>query len=79
MSIILLVVIGVAAGFIASKLMKAELSMVETIAIGLLGAVVGGLILRALIAVSGIGFGLVGAIAGACLMIWLYERYFRRR
>ena len=44
MSILLLAVIGVAAGFIASKIMQTELSMVETIAIGLLGAVIGGFI-----------------------------------
>lgn len=79
MSILLLAVIGVAAGFIASKVMKTELSMVETIAIGLLGAVIGGFLLRALITVSSFVFGLVGAVLGACLLIWLYQRYFRGR
>lgn len=76
-SIVLLAIIGVAAGFIASKVMKVPLSLPETIAIGVLGAIVGGLVLRTLIAVSGALFGLIGAIAGACLLIWLYQRYFR--
>lgn len=76
-SILLMAVIGVAAGFIATRVMRVELSAVETVAVGLLGAVVGGFLLRALVAVSGLAFGLVGAVAGACVLIWLYQRYFR--
>lgn len=78
-SIILLAIIGVAAGFIATKVMRVEISMMETIAIGVLGAIVGGLVVRALIAVSGAAFGLVGAVLGACLLLWLYQRVFRGR
>ncbi|MEM7522522.1 MAG: GlsB/YeaQ/YmgE family stress response membrane protein [Pseudomonadota bacterium] len=79
MNVILLAIIGVAAGFVASKVMRTNLSMLETVAVGLLGAVIGGLVLRALIAVSGAAFGFVGAVVGACLLIWLYTRYFGRR
>ena len=79
MSVLFLIVVGVAAGFIASKVMKTELSLVETIAIGVLGAVIGGFVLRALIAAGSLIFGLVGAVVGACLLIWLYQRYFRGR
>lgn len=79
MPILLLAVVGVAAGFIAAKLMRVELSAFETIAIGLLGAVIGGVLLRLLIAASSFGYGLVGAVAGACLLIWAYQRWFRRR
>lgn len=79
MHIVLLAVIGVAAGFIATRLMRVELSAVETVAVGLLGAVVGGLLLRTLMVVSGLAFGLIGAVAGACLMIWLYLRFVKRR
>ena len=78
-SILLLAIVGVAAGFIATKVMKVQLSLAETVAIGLLGAVIGGLVLRALIAVSGVAFGLVGAVIGACALLWLYQRYFGRR
>lgn len=76
--IVLLALVGVAAGFIASKVMKVNLSTAETIAIGVLGAIVGGVVLRVLIAASSIVFGLVGAIVGACLLIWLYQRYLRK-
>lgn len=79
MPILLLAVVGVAAGFIAAKLMRVELSAFETIAIGLLGAVIGGVLLRLLVAASSLGYGLVGAVAGACLLIWAYQRWFRRR
>ena len=77
-AILLLALIGVAAGVIATRVMRVNLSTAETIAIGLLGAVVGGLVLRALIAVSGFLGGFVGAVIGACALLWLYQRYFRR-
>lgn len=79
MSVLFLIIIGVAAGFIASKVMKTDLSLVETIAIGVLGAIIGGLVLRGLIAAGSLIFGLVGAIVGACILIWLYQRYFKGR
>ena len=79
MSVLFLIIIGVAAGFIASKVMKTDLSLVETIAIGVLGAIVGGLVLRALIAAGSLIFGLVGAVVGACILIWLYQRYVKGR
>ncbi len=79
MGVLFLIIIGVAAGFIASKVMKTDLSLVETIAIGVLGAIIGGVILRMLIAAGSLIFGLVGAVVGACILIWLYQRYFKGR
>ncbi len=79
MSVLFLIILGVAAGFIASKVMKTDLSVVETIAIGVLGAIIGGLVLRGLIAAGSLIFGLVGAVVGACILIWLYQRYFKGR
>ena len=79
MAIPFLIIIGVAAGFIASKVMKTNLSLVETIAIGILGAIIGGLVLRGLIVAGSMIFGLVGAVAGACVLIWLYQCYVKGR
>jgi uncharacterized membrane protein YeaQ/YmgE (transglycosylase-associated protein family) len=79
MAIPFLIIIGVAAGFIASKVMKTNLLLVETIAIGILGAIIGGLVLRGLIVAGSMIFGLVGAVAGACVLIWLYQRYVKGR
>lgn len=77
--ILFLAIIGVAAGFVASKVMKTNLSMWETIAVGLLGAVIGGVLLRFVIALSGAAFGFLGAVLGACALIWLYQRFFGAR
>ena len=79
MSFLFLIVIGVAAGFIASKVMKTDLSLIETIAIGVRGAIIGGLVLRGLIAAGSLIFGLVGAVIGACILIWVYQRYLKGR
>lgn len=78
MSILLLALVGVAAGFFASRIMRTRLSTLETVAVGLIGAVVGGILLRVLVAASALVFGLIGAVLGACLTIWLYQRYLRR-
>ncbi|MFV0472752.1 MAG: GlsB/YeaQ/YmgE family stress response membrane protein [Pikeienuella sp.] len=75
MAALLLILVGLAAGLIASKVMKVELSLVETLALGVLGALVGGFALRLLLAASSVLLALVGAVAGACLMIWLYRRW----
>ena len=73
MSIVLLVIIGAAAGFIATRLMRIEADIITTIAIGIFGALIGGLVLRLLVTVMGAVAGLVGAILGALLLIWLWQ------
>ncbi|MEE4346725.1 MAG: GlsB/YeaQ/YmgE family stress response membrane protein [Paracoccaceae bacterium] len=75
MAVIWLLIIGAAAGFIATRLMRIEADIVTTIVIGMVGALIGGLVLRALLAVMGIGAGLVGAILGSLLLIWLWQLY----
>lgn len=75
MPIIALIVIGIAAGFLATRLMKIDTDIPTTIAIGIAGALVGGFALRALVMVSGWVGGLVGAVLGAMALIWLWRRY----
>lgn len=79
MSVIWLLIIGAAAGFIATRLMRIEADIITTVVIGMLGALIGGLVLRALLAVMGFGAGLVGAILGALLLIWLWQLYTGRK
>ena len=79
MAVIWLLIIGAAAGFIATRLMRIEADIITTIVIGMVGALIGGLVLRALLAVMGFGAGLVGAILGALLLIWLWQLYTARR
>jgi uncharacterized membrane protein YeaQ/YmgE (transglycosylase-associated protein family) len=77
MGVILLIIVGAAAGFIATRMMKIETNIFVTIAIGVLGALLGGLILRLLGAMLGMAFGFIGAIAGAVLLIWFWQTYLK--
>ena len=78
MSVVWLIIIGAAAGFLATRVMRVELGLVQTMALGIAGAVIGGLVLRLLIAVTGALAGLVGAVLGAMLLLWLWQVYNRR-
>lgn len=79
MPILVLIIIGAAAGFIATRLMKIEADLITTIAIGIFGALIGGLVLRILLAITGFAAGFVGAVLGAMVLIWLWQRYGPRR
>ena len=79
MSIIYLIIIGAAAGFLATRLMRVQTDTVTTVAIGIFGALIGGLILRFLLVVTGLLAGFVGAVLGAALLIWVYQTYIAKR
>lgn len=78
MGIIWLVIIGAAAGFLATRLMKMETDIITTVAIGIGGALVGGLVLHLLLKALGMASGLIGAVLGSLLLIWIWKTYFRR-
>lgn len=78
MGIIAVIIIGAAAGFLATRLMKLEADIPTTMFIGVIGALIGGLVLRLLISIMGWLAGFVGAVLGALLVIWLWQRYVRR-
>lgn len=79
MSVVFLLIIGAAAGFLATRLMRIEADIPTTIAIGMAGALVGGLLLRFLLTVMGMFAGLVGAVLGALVLIWLWQQYQARK
>lgn len=79
MGIIALIIIGAAAGFLATRLMKIDADVPTTVAIGIFGALVGSLVLRVLLTISGWMAGFVGAVLGAMLLIWLWQTYGPRR
>ena len=79
MVVVYLVIIGAAAGFLATRLMKIEADIVTTIAIGIAGALVGGLVLQFLLAMMGLLAGFVGAVIGALALIWLYQTYIAKK
>lgn len=75
MPVLFLIIIGAAAGFLATRLMKWDADVITTVAIGVFGALVGGLILRLLLLITGIAAGFVGAVLGAMALIWLWRIY----
>lgn len=77
MGIVLLIIIGAAAGFLATRLMRWEADIPTTIVIGVAGALLGGFALRALLMMAGWMAGFVGALMGALLLIWLWQRFAR--
>jgi len=77
MNIIFLIIIGAAAGFLATRLMKVDTNVPTTIAIGVLGALIGGLVLRFLLMLTGFAAGFIGAVLGAMLLIWVYKTYIK--
>lgn len=78
MPILFLIIIGAAAGFLATRVMHVKTDVVTTVAIGIFGALIGGLILRFILMLTGIAFGFVGAVLGAMLLIWIYRTYIQK-
>lgn len=77
MPLVALLVVGVAVGFLATRILKVDLDTPSTIALGVLGALVGGLTLRWLTMLAGIGAGFVGALLGALLLIWAWKTWIK--
>lgn len=74
MSVVFLVIIGAAAGFLATRLMRVEADIPTTMVIGIAGALIGGFVLRALLTVMGMLAGFVGAVLGALALIWIWQK-----
>lgn len=83
MSIIAWIILGLIAGFIASKIVnKAGEGFLLDIILGIVGAVVGGWLFRTLgmPGVTGLNvYSLIVAIAGAVVFLLVYHLLFRRR
>jgi uncharacterized membrane protein YeaQ/YmgE (transglycosylase-associated protein family) len=77
--VIFLMVIGAAAGFIATRIMKLQTDIPTTIVIGMGGALIGGFGLRSLAFLAGWLGGLVGAVLGAMALIWFWKTYLSGR
>ncbi len=76
--VLYLIIIGAGAGFLATRIMKIDADLLTTVGIGILGAVIGGVVLRFLAAVFGMAAGFVGAILGALFLIWAWQTYIKR-
>jgi uncharacterized membrane protein YeaQ/YmgE (transglycosylase-associated protein family) len=74
-AILFFVIIGAAAGFLATRFMRVQTDVPTTIVIGIVGALIGWLALRILLAVTGWMLWAVGAVLGAVAVIWLWQTY----
>ncbi len=74
MSIVLFIIIGAVVGLLAMRRLRNESSALTIIVLGMAGALIGGLLLRALVSVA----GLAGAAVGALLLIMAWQVYIRR-
>lgn len=77
--IIFLLIIGAGAGFIATRVMNLETDVLTTVAIGVLGAIIGGVLLRFVAHIAGWLGGFVGAVLAAILLIWVWQKYGPKR
>jgi len=73
--ILFIVIIGAAAGFLATRIMKYEAGILLTVGLGIIGAFLGAITMRAAFFFVGPFAGFAGAVAGAMIVTWLYRRY----
>jgi uncharacterized membrane protein YeaQ/YmgE (transglycosylase-associated protein family) len=74
MPMLLLIVLGAAVGFVATRIMKVETDVITTVLIGVLGAFIGWIALRSLMILSGFVAIVIGALLGAIALIWLWKK-----
>jgi len=83
MSIIGWIILGLVAGFIASKIVDSSgQGMLMDIVLGIVGAIIGGVIFNFFGATGVTGFNiysLIVAIIGAVVVLWLYHALAGRR
>ncbi len=72
------IIIGAAAGYVGTRLLKIDLPLPQTIALGIVGALIGALALRVLLAVLGVASGFIGAILGVAVLVFLYQRFIEK-
>nr|WP_209426921.1 GlsB/YeaQ/YmgE family stress response membrane protein [Pararhodobacter sp. SW119] len=77
--VLLLALIGAAAGYVATRLMRVDVDLPTAMGIGVLGAVLGGLGLRGLLTVGGWFVTFVLAVLGAMALLWVWQAVTRRR
>lgn len=79
--LIMTVIIGGLAGWIASRIMETRQGLLANIAFGIIGAVVANGLLELFLGRTWAGLlgQLVVAVAGACLVLWVWQQIRARR
>lgn len=71
--ILFLVLVGTAAGLLATRLMRIRTDLLTPVVLGIIGAGLGWLVLRFVLALSGYALLAIAATAGAVGVIWLWN------
>ena len=78
MGIISWIILGLIAGWIASKIVnKTGSGMLTDIALGIIGAIVGGFIASEVLGIGVTGVNITSiiiSVVGACIVLWIYHR-----
>jgi uncharacterized membrane protein YeaQ/YmgE (transglycosylase-associated protein family) len=82
MGIISWIILGLIAGFIASKIVnKSGSGLTTDIALGVIGAIVGGYLADAVLGIGVTGVNITSiliSVVGACLVLWVYHKVVAR-
>ncbi|GAC1507571.1 MAG: GlsB/YeaQ/YmgE family stress response membrane protein [Candidatus Dormibacteraceae bacterium] len=81
MNLIVFVIVGAIAGFLADKVMTGHgLGLIWDIVVGILGAFVGGWLASTLFGIGTANLLVLGIVAfiGACILLFLFRLIFRR-
>jgi uncharacterized membrane protein YeaQ/YmgE (transglycosylase-associated protein family) len=76
---LLVIIVGTAVGFLATRMMKIEASVSETVVIGIGGALIGGVLIRYLLNFTGWIAGFAGTVLGALFLMWFWKTYIKGR
>ncbi len=83
MNLFSMIIVGLIAGWIGSKVMKSKTGLLTDLGLGVVGAIVGGWITSLLLSVNLVGglnlTSIVVAALGAILVIFLYRLITKRR
>ena len=79
MPVILLVLVGAAAGYVAARIMRVNVDMPTAMVVGVIGAVLGGMAFRFLMASAGWVVMFVIALLASMGLIWAWQKYQGRR
>ena len=77
------IILGLIAGFIASKILNRTGSgLIMDLVLGMLGAAVGGFIFSSLFGMSGVTgvniWSIIVSVVGAIIVLWVYEKLIAR-
>ncbi|QHQ37066.1 GlsB/YeaQ/YmgE family stress response membrane protein [Algicella marina] len=79
MGFIILLVVGSAAGFVATRAMGIRLPLPQTVALGVIGAILGIWVIRLALGFLGLFAWFASAFLGVVLLLWGYKTFIEKR